>query len=174
MRVLRLVHLVEARDGGRESRLGRSRRPIERHLDLVGLAGITHIESNRQKLLGHGNTVGAQPLGACTSELGADLAERGNGRDVGFHESRACERVHHVRVEHSPGAERAGIAREDDAANADFVGRIAGVEAARAAEREQREILGIEPLFEEREANGAGHMRDRDAQNAFRRFLGCK
>ena len=41
------------------------------------------------------------------------------------------------------------------------------METTRAAEREQREVLGIEPLLEEREADRARHVRDSDLQNAF-------
>ena len=48
--------------------------------------------------------------------------------------------MHDVGVEDAPCAEGSGIAWKDDAADADLVGRIAGMKTARAAEREQRDV----------------------------------
>src|SRR3954466_9869416 len=59
-------------------------------------------------------------------------------------------------MEYARGGERAGVAREDDARDAELLCHGDGVQPAGAAEGEQGEVARIEALLEEAEADRRG------------------
>ena len=77
-----------------------------------------------------------------------------------------------IGVKHAPGAQGAGVAREQDPPHGQVGGRLAGVQAAGAAESGEGEIAGVQTFFEKAEADGAGHMSGGDRQDAAGRRLG--
>ena len=63
-----------------------------------------------------------------------------------------------VGAEHPGGAEHARVRRNDRGRNAERGGEVAGVERARAAGRDEREVGRVAPAFDRDHAQGAGHV----------------
>ena len=76
------------------------------------------------------------------------------------------DQVHaHVRQQQAVGRGDARVGRDDDPRHSQPIGQIAGVQRARATERDQGVAARVAPAFDRYRANAGRDVLDRDAQN---------
>ena len=114
-----------------------------RHRHFVGLAAVAHagvphgLQTLARDLLLH------QVLQRVRFHRGEDRVELGGCRPVDRRDAGQAALLVHVGHQHAVGAEGAGIARNENAADAELGGDQAGDGRAHAAERHQRELARI-------------------------------
>ena len=142
-----------------------------RDVQFEGLAFVAQIGGEDERALRIGDAIVRQPGSCLFAHDRHHLGNRRNRLAVEWQYARAREIVADIRMQNAPGREGAGIGREDDAGDVEFVGDRAGMDRTGAAEGQQREIARVEALFEQAEADCGGEAGIGDGDDAAGRAL---
>ncbi len=159
------VRLVERGDGCRHG-VGGDSSAGERHLELVGLAEIAHVEA---AAVPDGEVVEALAVDcrlALALHRGEELAHPAEIRLGGVAGEEAGDLAElEIGDQQAERRQRAGVTGHQHLSDTELARHHRGVDAAAAAEGDQAEVARIDAALDGDELDRLGHLRDQDAKD---------
>ena len=162
------MQIVKIGDQRRQCRLIEPQR-AQGHRELESLPLVVHVGGELDVTLARRDRVAVEPCPRVTEQVFQQRLDRAKVFGLRVENARADEVMDQVRMKNAVGGQRAGILREDHAADPRLVGNRDRMQSGGATEGDHREFAGIDALLEQGQADSRAQIRVDDRQQSLRR-----